>query len=288
MANTWFRLHHEFATDPKVQSLTEAMQRRLVMMFCLESSGQLGRLSDDEMAFYLRIDVETLHETFQLFDEKGFTDKNGRIKNWEKRQFRSDNSTDRVKKYRDKTKTNKNETTMKRFSNADVTAPDTDTDSYTDTEKKEEVSKEPSSSTEQKISFDFSTREWSGITETDIQHWSSAFPACQIDRQLLAMGTWLYDNPKRRKTNYRRFINSWLSRAQDRGGDLQSNQPKGIQNGKQSWGQLSEKYNESRSADRLRDQTTSGGMCDTRHVQAPGRPAGDGEGLLPLSEPLHG
>ena len=32
----WMRLYAEFATDPKVQMMSEAMQRRHVMLFCLK------------------------------------------------------------------------------------------------------------------------------------------------------------------------------------------------------------------------------------------------------------
>lgn len=135
MSNAWFRMYCEFATDPKVQSMPEAMQRRLVMLFCLQGSGDLEKLSKDEIAFALRIDDVTLHETLHLFQQKGFCDQNGQLTNWNKRQYKSDSSAERVKKYRDKTKASKDVTPMKRYSNAVVTPPDTDTD--TDTEVKD-------------------------------------------------------------------------------------------------------------------------------------------------------
>jgi hypothetical protein len=124
----WFRFHTEFSKDPKVQSMSEALQRRLVMLFCLECSGELAVLSKEEIAFFLRINDETLHETFQLFQDKGFLDENLRIKNWKKRQYASDTSTDRVKKFREKQRLSD----MKRFRNVTVTSPDTETDTETD------------------------------------------------------------------------------------------------------------------------------------------------------------
>ena len=133
----WFRMYAEFAKDPKVQMLSEAMQRRLVMLFCLECSGELEGLDDDEIAFALHIENETLHETFHVFQKKGFMDENRRIINWNKRQYKSDNSTDRVKKYREKTKTKKSVTPKKRYSNKSVTPPDTDTDTDTEEEKED-------------------------------------------------------------------------------------------------------------------------------------------------------
>ena len=135
-------MYSEFATDPKVQSMPEAMQRRLVMLFCLECGGELEKLSPDEVAFALRIDDATLHATLQLFFAKGFCDENGRIINWNKRQFKSDNSTERSKKHRAKTNASSNATAMQRPCNVAATPPDTDTD--TDTEYKKELSNDNS------------------------------------------------------------------------------------------------------------------------------------------------
>jgi len=65
---------------------------------------------------------------------------------------------------------------------------------------------------------------WTGITEADREAWAEAYPACDIGRQLAAMTAWLLANPaKAPRKRYRRFIVSWLSRSQDRGGDVASN-----------------------------------------------------------------
>jgi hypothetical protein len=61
---------------------------------------------------------------------------------------------------------------------------------------------------------------WSGITDADRAAWRSAYPCCDIERQLAAMGEWLRSNPeKARKRSWRRFLTNWLSRSQERGGD---------------------------------------------------------------------
>lgn len=122
----WFRLYTEFATDPKVQMMDEALQRRLVMLFCLQCSGDLETLSDDEIAFALRITKEALHETFHAFHERGFLDENNRISNWDKRQYRSDTSTGRVRKFREKSKSTQDETFQKQDETVSVTVPDTE------------------------------------------------------------------------------------------------------------------------------------------------------------------
>ncbi|WP_281672687.1 DUF4373 domain-containing protein [Pseudoramibacter alactolyticus] len=58
------------------------------------------------------------------------------------------------------------------------------------------------------------------ITKADIKEWHDLYPAVDIKAELRKMRGWLDANPQRRKTDrgIKRFINSWLSREQDRGG----------------------------------------------------------------------
>lgn len=70
-----------------------------------------------------------------------------------------------------------------------------------------------------KITFNFATRIWEGITPEDLRVWAEAYPACDIDAQLKKMAAWLVSNPSQKKSNYGRFINNWLTRTQDSGGD---------------------------------------------------------------------
>ena len=137
MANPWFRLYSEFAHDPKIQMLPEAMQRRYVMLMCLRCSETLETLHETEIAFQLRLSEAELIETKQLFVSKNFIDKQWNLLNWDKRQFVSDSSTSRVRKHRDKKKqpSNDDETLQKRQSNA------IDTDTDTDTDKNKEKNK---------------------------------------------------------------------------------------------------------------------------------------------------
>lgn len=62
---------------------------------------------------------------------------------------------------------------------------------------------------------------WTGFTSNLWEGLSRAYPACDIRRQMLAMEQWLKANPARaRKSNWRKFVTSWLAKEQDRGGDL--------------------------------------------------------------------
>lgn len=97
----WFRLYHEFATDPKVQSMSEAMQRRLIMLMCLRCSNTLETLQEQDICFALRIDETELATTKALFIQKKFVDEHWAILQWDKRQKPSDSSTERVRKHRE-------------------------------------------------------------------------------------------------------------------------------------------------------------------------------------------
>lgn len=133
MANPWFRMYSEFATDAKVQSMPEPMQRRLMMLFCLRCSDVLATLHDDELQFALRISNDELAETKALFVRKGFIDEAWNLLNWDKRQFNSDSSTERSRKHREAKKAAAGVIETSR--NVAATPPDTDTDTETEEER---------------------------------------------------------------------------------------------------------------------------------------------------------
>lgn len=97
----WFKLYAEFAFDPKVQSLCESKQRRLVMIFCLTANGDLPGLTSEELCLALRISPRELEETKRVFIQKGFIDDAWSLRNWEKRQNPADpTAAERMRRYR--------------------------------------------------------------------------------------------------------------------------------------------------------------------------------------------
>lgn len=127
----WFRFYDEVLDDPKVQALDAEDYRGWVNILCVASRNN-GRITEGKaLAFALRmseIDAGSLVDRLLI---AGLID---RVKggangahiaphNWAKRQYKSDTSTDRVKRFRERSAT------------VTETAPDTDTD----TDKKEEV-----------------------------------------------------------------------------------------------------------------------------------------------------
>lgn len=132
MSNQWFRMYAEFAFDPKVQMLSETLQRRYIMLLCLRCNANSNdnvtlheTLTDENIAFQLRISLEEWQETKHIFLSKNLIDEHNVPVNWDKRQYVSDSSAERVRRYREK---------KKQGCNVTVTPPDTEADTDTDTE----------------------------------------------------------------------------------------------------------------------------------------------------------
>jgi hypothetical protein len=128
MALPWFRLYSDFIDNPKVQMLPEHMRYRYVALLCCRCKHET--LTDQVVAFHLRLSLPDTLETKALFVEQGIIDTSWHIFKWDKRQFVSDSSTARVHKFRD------NVTAMKRFTKRSngVTRNGPDTEADTETE----------------------------------------------------------------------------------------------------------------------------------------------------------
>jgi hypothetical protein len=59
-----------------------------------------------------------------------------------------------------------------------------------------------------------------GVTDIDIAHYRELYPAVDVPQEIRGMIGWCEANPARRKTarGVKAFINSWLNKAQNRGG----------------------------------------------------------------------
>lgn len=111
MSNQWFRMYHEFATDPKVQIMSEALQRRYVMLLCLNCADQYHGATDDEVAFALRVTVDCWLETKSALISRRLLNEDGSIYGWDNRQQISDlkdpTAAARQKRWRDKRRDNR-------------------------------------------------------------------------------------------------------------------------------------------------------------------------------------
>lgn len=129
----WFRFYSEALNDSKVQALPPHVFKIWVNSLCLASSidskdGCIGTIADVSFAF--RETESAVSSAFHTLIDKGMIVTVGEtfhISKWAKRQFKSDTSTERVRKHR------------KRSRNVTVTPPDTEQiQNRTDTEQIEE------------------------------------------------------------------------------------------------------------------------------------------------------
>lgn len=85
------------------------------------------------------------------------------------------------------------------------------------------------SSTQPIIALPLNTGEEYPIDTEQAEEWAGLYPAVDVIQQLRAMRGWLNANPSKRKTKngILRFVNTWLSKEQDRGGNTLQRQQNG-------------------------------------------------------------
>lgn len=130
----WFRFYDGALDDPKVQRLPAEMFKAWVNLLCLASRHDGKLPPQEDIGFALRLDDEALERTLAYLQGKGLLDVVGDAlepHNWGARQHKSDDSKERVQRYRERRKQGCNGD-----GNGDVTVtvtpPDTDTDTDTD------------------------------------------------------------------------------------------------------------------------------------------------------------
>lgn len=140
----WFRLDDDVVNDPKVQSLPAELFRAWINMLCLASkhNGALPPAAD--IAFTIRSSTAKTERLLVDLTARGLIDNADGIltpHNWNGRQHKSDVSTTRVKRFRERTN-GVSETPpkrkMKRDETVSETAPDTE-QNRAETEKKKDA-----------------------------------------------------------------------------------------------------------------------------------------------------
>lgn len=134
----WFRFYTEVVHDPKVQLLPDKTFKEWINVLCIAGDNG-GVLPDDKsIAFTMHMTTASARQMLIRLKDAGLLDlgEDGKMHphNWGERQFQSDVSTERVRRFRDKKKSvssgsfgNDNET----FQETDLKRPrarDTDTD----------------------------------------------------------------------------------------------------------------------------------------------------------------
>lgn len=123
----WFRMYTEVLDDPKVQRLSGDEFKAWVNMLCLTAKhdGALPPISD--IAFALRIDEKKAVKIIDKLVAAGLIAREGSVMKphkWDVRQYKSDVSTDRVKRFRERSK--------KQQETDGETAPEAETDTETE------------------------------------------------------------------------------------------------------------------------------------------------------------
>lgn len=223
MSNQWFRMYHEFATDPKVQMLSEANQRRYIMLLCLKCCNGDVTLQDEEIAFQLRISNDEWLQTKAILQAKNLITENASPTAWDKRQFASDSSAARVAKHRER---------KKQKCNVTVTPPESESDSELKEKDKSFSSPEKKISGPVFIELPLNEKmKTHAVTEPDIERFRELYPAVDIPQELRNMRGWLDANPAKRKTasGIQRFITAWLAKVQNSGGSKSFTHPQAQQ-----------------------------------------------------------
>lgn len=103
MSNQWFRMYSEVLNDPKVQKLPADLFKVWVNTLCVVCNNNGILPSLDDVSFAFRMPISETKSAFHDLEKAGLIVTVGetfQIKNWKKRQYKSDVSTDRVKKHR--------------------------------------------------------------------------------------------------------------------------------------------------------------------------------------------
>lgn len=135
----WLRLYTEAVDDEKLRLLAFEDRWHYVAILCCKGQGILDEDNDSllrrKIAVKLGVQVRELEEIVRRLSEVGLIDQETlQPCGWCKRQFASDNSTDRVRRYRENKKKqqvatgNGDETLQQRSETVTVTPAETDTD----------------------------------------------------------------------------------------------------------------------------------------------------------------
>ena len=162
----WFRFYGEALNDHKVQSLTPDLFKTWVNLLCAASLNDGVLPTAERLSFELRVSAHEMQSRLDELVLLGLLDirKDKKLEphNWEKRQWKSDDSKERVRKHRH----------SKRHGNDDVTVtvtppesePEPDTD--TDTDNKLQLS-QPSATRARKSELGFNSNSNLGSGKRD-------------------------------------------------------------------------------------------------------------------------
>ena len=124
----WFRFYAEALHDPKILKLTDKEFRAWVLMLCIAAEND-GKIATEDLGIQLRMSGTKADNLFDALVEKGLfsgrSAEGAEPHNWNGRQYTSDVSTPRVKRFRE------------RLHAVTETPPDTDTETESEQTQKQ-------------------------------------------------------------------------------------------------------------------------------------------------------
>lgn len=221
----WLRLWTDFPNDYRVCSVPEAMQARLVKLWCLHRRGLLVGAPVDQLAFELRLPAADVKETLAVLTAAGLLLADRTPRGWDKRQRQYDDAAARMRELRRARQTSDpspvpslREDKIRQEKKGDEQAPNacgtcSERESASPAEGRPIGSPEAGSPDGALIPL----RDGSAFTPTPAQlaEWRAAFPHVDVEAELRHAAAWCSAAPERRKTRrgVARFAVGWFGRA---------------------------------------------------------------------------
>lgn len=210
----WFRWHHGTVSDPKFQLIAKRAKTNVAAVLAVwatmleaasqsERRGNHGDLDHEAIDFSLGLEDGQSHLIWSEMITRGLLELDGSISAWTKRQVkreRDDSSAERVQAHRER----KRQVTP---SNASETQ---------ETPRGEEIREELNNPLNPPIGGDglvsFNGAEFVVAPEM-FEVWGKAYPKISLEEHIAAAAAWAVSNPKKHKKDWKRFLNTWLGKA---------------------------------------------------------------------------
>ena len=139
----WFRMYAEIIDDPKMKQLSDRSFRVFSYLLALAAEAEQGGaipMAKEDIVWRLRISEKDLDTAINQLSKVGILDGSHPLQfiHWSKRQYKSDDVTERTRRFKEKKNVCGNVPNAKRGTFMG-TAPDTDTDTDTETETETET-----------------------------------------------------------------------------------------------------------------------------------------------------
>lgn len=238
---SWFRVHNDILENPKLILIAESDRWRFMGLLSLKSQGVLEQYEGDKLdrviAAKLRLTPSEWEETKRRLQDESLIDEKYKPVGWDDRQFKTDSSAERTRKYRERKKKKVRDATVtsqRRHSDgtgdAEVTPPDNRVQSTEIESPNGDSCAEPSGSapaaspgSPRVVSLPTNRHKTAGelfhVTQAMVDEWRELYPAVDVMQQLRNMIGWSAGNPAKRKTlsGMPKFVNAWLAREQNKG-----------------------------------------------------------------------